>query len=194
MFRVVRPNMSKYKTVETKHVKKPTFHLDMFHHFPSFWVLRKAIDAIQKAPNTTSSVAGGSLSGAASRRRTLARLEEVGTSAGSGPRDGRMGKLIPWREQWLKVETMVEDWRRTWLQHLQNMLECWKTMAKNWIKHMVNDNGGNIWKHVFLKQKIIRRSYMNHGCEGIGGHPSMNQNRVLRTEATNWFRVLCTWK
>ena len=34
MFRVVQviwsPNMPKYKTVETKHVKKPTFHLDMF--------------------------------------------------------------------------------------------------------------------------------------------------------------------
>jgi hypothetical protein len=59
---------------------------------------------------------------------------------------------------------------------------------------MVNDNGGNIWKHVFFKQKIVRRAYMNHGCEGIGGHPNINQNRVLRTEAKNWFRVLCTWK
>ena len=55
---------------------------------------------------------------------------------------------------------------------------------------MVNDNGGNIWKHVFFKQKIIRRSYMNHGCEGIGGHPNINQNRLLRTEAKNWFRII----
>jgi len=94
-------------------------------------VLRKAIDAIQKAPNTTSSVAGGSLSGAASGRSTLARLEEVGTSAGSGhpAQRRRDGEVDPMEET--MVETMVEDWGRTWLQHLQNMLECWKTMETN---------------------------------------------------------------
>ena len=76
-------------------------------------MLRKAIDAIQKAPNTTSSVAGGSLSGAASRRSTLARLEEVGTSAGSGHpaqrrRDGEVDPMETMEET--MVETMVEDW------------------------------------------------------------------------------------